>query len=218
MHSLRESASMVFDTILGRRKDDYHGDIHHEAASMREREQQSQLSDTVRHVPMPPLPRIPSLPHGNVSVWRDPERRRARFLALLNRRAWKTAMVLFACILLFGEQVRVIFLPPKADDAVDTVFCVSILFFLIDIAMRCDAEDGYCPHSFVCRGEGDRGTCGISCSCGSFLFWCDLVSTLALFYDISWIRTRVFAEVSIVIVLNEWGVPVRSCCRWGMEL
>jgi class 3 adenylate cyclase len=204
MNSLRESASMVFGTILGRRKDDYHGDIFHDAPSLRERQQPSTPVRTA-------LPPLPSLPRGPRGFWRDPERRRARFRTLLGSRLWKTALVVGACLLLFGEQVRIMFIPPAADNAVDSVFCACILFFLIDIALRCDAEDGYC--TLACReGAG----CGRWMMGGSFLFWCDLVSTLALFYDISWLRTRFFTESSIRIVLNEFGEPVRAGSGGGV--
>ena len=206
---MRQSASMVFDTILGRRKDDYHGDIYHGTESTRTHALPPR-SD-VRHVDPPsPMAPIPSLPPRNEGFWRQPERRRARFLQILNGPTWKTGMILFAFVLLFGEQVRVIFLPPAADNAVDTVFCLVIAFFLTDIGMRCDAEDGY--FTFSCRDgyatpERTQDCC--PCACGSFLFWCDLTSTLALFYDISWIRTVFWAEETIDIVVDSYGVPVR---------
>lgn len=47
-------------------------------------------------------------------------------------------------------------------------------------------------------------------SLGSFLFWCDVLSTLTLLSEISWINPRKFKEQQIVILVDAvFGIPVR---------
>jgi len=51
-----------------------------------------------------------------------------------------------------------------------------------------------------------QGCCGIEI--GSFLFWCDVVSTLTLLHEISFIDKSNFSEIQIMIILDAFGVPV----------
>jgi hypothetical protein len=51
--------------------------------------------------------------------------------------------------------------------------------------------------------------CG-SLSVGSFLFWCDVLSTLTLLTDISFINRANFAEQHMVITLGASGLPVSA--------
>jgi hypothetical protein len=219
LHSMRESASMMFDTILRRKRQDYHGDDmyrdtapewtgSHTAAPA--------VAPSVTSASQQQLERSRSRFHTYQEFWCTPEIRHHRFLLILNSRVWRTCMVIFAFVLLFGEQIRSLFLPPASDNYVDTLFVISILFFLTDIAMRCDAEDGYftshcccCPSNSVDLTSSTSSSCLSFLSCGSFLFWCDLLSTIALLYDISWIRKRWFSDATVEILLNNFGVPVR---------
>jgi len=140
-------------------------------------------------------------------------------------------MIVLAAILLFGEPFRELFIPPAGDPAVDTVFCVCLALFFVDMALRIDAE----PHYFAlycgcCCGRtaaagaggagqhrGNPGMRGIQsgrgycCQLGSFLFWCDFVSTLTLLADISWINKGYFGERQFDIGLDSFGIPVRVC-------
>jgi hypothetical protein len=220
LHSMRESASMVFDTILRRKRQDYHGDdMYRDTAPEWTRSSHAATPAAV-------VPSVTSAPQQversrsrfqtYQAFWCTPEIRHHGFLHLLNSRVWRTCMVIFAFVLLFGEQIRSLFLPPASDNYVDTLFVISILFFLTDIAMRCDAEDGYftshcccCPSNSVDLTSSTSLSCLSFLSCGSFLFWCDLLSTIALLYDISWIRTRWFSDATVEILLNNFGVPVR---------
>jgi hypothetical protein len=48
----------------------------------------------------------------------------------------------------------------------------------------------------------------LTCGVGSFMFWCDAVSSIALLYDISYANKAGFEMEEICIRLNEYGVPV----------
>lgn len=43
---------------------------------------------------------------------------------------------------------------------------------------------------------------------GSFKMWCDVVSTAALFYDISYINSPEYREEYLELTLDEYGLPV----------
>ena len=139
---------------------------------------------------------------------------------VINSRMWRSACILFTIALVFGAQVRDLFCPKAADDIFDYLFLAIIGFFTFDILMRVDVE----PNYFVFRAFG-RGqmTAEDSTSCmdvqlGSFIFWCEVGSTLALLYEISLINKREFGLQTIAIALNEIGAPVREshmtrfCC------
>jgi hypothetical protein len=51
-------------------------------------------------------------------------------------------------------------------------------------------------------------TCCGSLSVGSFLFWCDVLSTLTLLTDISFVNRANFSEQHLVITLGAYGLPV----------
>lgn len=128
-------------------------------------------------------------------------------------------MIISSILLLFGAQLRDLAFPASADLAVDCVFLVVIAFLLVDIVSRCDAE----PHYFsfwACPRQNPVGPTGPTTNnhwtMGSFLFWCDVLSTVTLLYDV-----RLFTERSgvqeVVIELSDQGIPVcvcRSCSQW----
>lgn len=180
-------------------------------------------------------------PAAGASLWRRlavQNERHVLFLDILYSRCWKTIMIVLAAILLFGEPFRALFIPPAGDPAVDAVFCVAFALFFVDMAMRIDAEphyfDFYCGccwgrtaaeaararHPHPHRGHPGRGKQpgrGYCCQLGSFLFWCDFVSTLTLLGDISWINSDYFGERQFDIGLNSFGIPVRVSSKFERQ-
>lgn len=133
------------------------------------------------------------------------------FKGLIGSRFWGSTLVLLTIALIFGAQVRD-FCPKQADDICDIVFLAIIGFFTVDILMRMDVE----PNYFVCRAFG-RGNTTVedSAGCtalqvGSFIFWCELCSTLALLYEISFINHKEFGQQTLDITLNQFGAPVSA--------
>jgi hypothetical protein len=73
------------------------------------------------------------------------------------------------------------------------------------------------------QSSSPASCCG-SLSVGSFLFWCDVLSTLTLLTDISFINRANFSEQHLVITLGAYGLPVRrsfgqraSFRRWSFH-
>ena len=164
------------------------------------------------------------------SLWRRlrhaPERRRLE-LQLLNHPVYKFLLICFAIILLFGAEFRDLFLPREADGAMDAIFAVVFVLLLVDLGLRIDAEDHYFScHAWSCwSGRGSRsnnnnnkrtGHGGVNNNgclrVGSFLFWCDLCSTMTLLADMTWVNKDGFAEIHYHIELDEFGIPVRVFC------
>lgn len=133
----------------------------------------------------------------------DKKERQMIFLNFLNNRYWKLALVVFAIILLFGAQIRNLFIPKSADQAVDILFCIVFLFLSIDLLMRIDAEANY--FFLDCYQKGTGWCC---CKMGSFLFWCDILSTLSLLSNITWVSKSQNSEKQIDVLLDAFGVPV----------
>jgi hypothetical protein len=136
---------------------------------------------------------------------------------IIKSRSWKFILVVFTLLLLFGPQFRDLFIPKDGDTAMDIIFMVALVFFTLDILIRIDVEPNYFSFDLFCRRQrpqasGDLGGMGCgSCRLGSFLFWCDVISTLTLLYEISFINHNHFDELEINIRLDRFGVPVRSC-------
>jgi len=156
-----------------------------------------------------------------------PVARHAFWNAIIRSTAWQFMLIVLTIVLLFGAQVRDLWIPKAGDDAVDYVFLGAFIVFTADILIRIDVEPNYFCFAFFCwRPKNEQMTadmpsgwvgCG-SCRLGSFLFWCDVVSTLTLLYEISFINSSSFEEQSIRIDLNAFGIPVRACSRIDYDL
>jgi hypothetical protein len=136
---------------------------------------------------------------------------------IIKHRIWNSVLILFTVTLVFGAQLRDLFFAPPADDYFDYIFLAIIGFFTIDIIMRMNAE----PNYFACRAFG-RGRLSMedSTTCwdfqlGSFVFWCELISTVALLHDIAFVRKDEFDQQEIAITLNQFGAPVRGESEWA---
>lgn len=127
---------------------------------------------------------------------------------LISSRLWHVSSFCFTMILLFGGQVQELWIPKDADVIFDVLFTVAFVFFSAEIILRLYAEPRY--FSLDLRGKGlyNVPTAWCRCRIGSFMFWCDLVSTFTLLYNISFINKRRFAVYTVTIALDENGYPV----------
>ena len=130
----------------------------------------------------------------------------------------------FTVLLLFGEPVQYLWFPKQADVAFNYLYTFAFAFFVIDIAMRCYVS----PQYFVFEvfgldyrhdAQGRRkprpptggirsGWGGTFIKIGSFMFWCDVLSTLTLLYDISWINVGLEERTELTVPVNAAGVAV----------
>lgn len=133
------------------------------------------------------------------------------FKRVIGSRLWSSTLVLFTTALIFGAQIRDL-CPKQVDDFFDILFLILIGFFTVDIVMRMDVE----PNYFACRAFGrgnttvDESTGCMALQVGSFIFWCEVFSTLALLYEVSLINQRDFGQQTVDITLNSFGAPVST--------
>lgn len=133
-----------------------------------------------------------------------------RLSALITSKLWHGLLVFFTIVLLFGCQIQELWVPKEWDTAVDVLFTVALGFFALDIIIRCYTEPQY--FEFHLCGKtvlGDAPGAWGSCRLGSFMFWCDLLSSSTLLFDISYVNARHFDAATIDIDLDRFGLPVR---------
>lgn len=135
---------------------------------------------------------------------------------IISSKWWSNGIILFfTIILLFGAQMQELIFNKEAGLGLDGLFTVTFVVLLVDIIMRCFTEPAYYSFQFCDRKKGGANSNSSAgwgiCQFGSFMFWCDLISTLLLIYNISYISNSLFPTKSITIMLDENGVPVRFC-------
>ena len=75
--------------------------------------------------------------------------------------------------------------------------------------VRCYTEPQYFEFNLCGKTAGDAPAAWGAFRLGSFMFWCDLISSATLLYDISFINTFYFAIETINMELDQFGLPVR---------
>ena len=143
---------------------------------------------------------------------------------LIHSLYWKIVMILFTVILLFGSPVQT-FLPKEVDIYFDIMYIVALGVFAFDMLIHLITDPDYFgfhpPALLLCllgmkrkpqHGGGRTGSSGSGSDklgIGSFKFWCDIISTGMLFYDIQYTNARNYEEEYWHIDLNTPpGVPV----------
>lgn len=245
-HSIRSVRSnqktlSFFRTLMGRRSTDYHGDATGLSGSI-PRGVSSRFYMNARSAPQPPdtttnMERAnyngedvppPGEEEYRPSCWQSfcqwltvPSYVRKHYFKLvMDSRLWRGTLVLFTIALIFGAQMRDLFCPRQADFVFDILFLTMFGFFLVDIIMRMDVEPNYFVFQAFGRGEVSLDN---SCSCldiqvGSFIFWCELIATLTLLFEISFISDTEFGIKTVDIKLNSFGAPVRTHARTHARL
>jgi hypothetical protein len=149
---------------------------------------------------------------------------------VLSSLVWRTSLVVGNFLLLFGNPIHMLWLPPQADTAMDVLYTLVLVIFIADMGFRAVAMPGYFgisvrqiyhPSSKLQSspaGGGSSTSASSSASCwswfrcinmGSFLFYCDLLSTLTLLYEISYINPDKYKLLHYEIHLDRVGIPVR---------
>ena len=221
----KQKTLSFFKTLIGKRSTDYHGDAVHMPSSGR-----GITASRYQNPRAPPPPvsteraaygaeetqpqeiREPTCWQSFCNRITIPPYVRQRFCEkLIASRTWRGTFTLFTITLIFGAQVRDLFCPKAADDIFDILFLAIIGFFALDILMRVDVEPNYFVFRAFGRGQAtfEESTTCLNLQLGSFIFWCELCSTLALLYEISLINQRDFGMQTVDIRLNAFGAPVR---------
>jgi hypothetical protein len=137
------------------------------------------------------------------------EARKLYFQNVLDNSLWKALLLVLTFILLFGAQIRDIFIPPDGDGACDAILMTTFGLLVIDMLMRIDSEPTY--FLCICRSNDSLERTWFNyVQVGSFLFWCDILSTMTLLTEISFINKKGFAARSFFIQLDQFGIPVST--------
>lgn len=144
---------------------------------------------------------------------------------------YKILYMFFSLFLLFGPAVQDLVAVNKAGDGVfEAVRTTMLAYFVFDFFIKCLTERGY--SEFYCFRSGGtvdganannavqgaamnlldinkETDASLSFSFGSFLFWCDLVSTGSILYDLSYINPAKTGVRAVEIALKG-GIPVSA--------
>lgn len=130
---------------------------------------------------------------------------------------WKIIHVIFSIILLFGPAVQLLIVDFGQNG--DLIFMIlrilMLLFFVVDMTLRCITEDDYfvctlCKigdraanaSTYILRSSGNNSDrMDSTFRIGSFLFWCDLISTVSILYDLSFIN-----DMRYCTIIKTWEV------------
>jgi len=145
---------------------------------------------------------------------------------------WRYALVFFTVVLLFGQPVQDLWCPKESDVAFDAIYVAAFTVLAADVIMRSVVSPEYfllqvggkdLRHDALLNrvlrprlstgGSGDNWGGLLKCCSGyrlgSFMFWCDVVSTCSLLYDIAFINTSKASLINIIINVGSDGIPVR---------
>lgn len=120
---------------------------------------------------------------------------------------WTTGFFVF--LMLFGAALQDLFLPMSTDVAVDVIFVIAFATLMLDIIIRCIVDKAYFAWDRVGIALTPRNKCKwLNTHAASFMFWCDLIGTLAFLYDIPCINPDKRRPVMANLTMND-GVSVR---------
>ncbi len=120
---------------------------------------------------------------------------------------WTTGFFVF--LMLFGAALQDLFLPVSTDVVVDVIFVIAFATLMLDIIIRCIVDKAYFAWDRVGIALTPRNKCKwLNTHAASFMFWCDLVGTLAFLYDIPCINPRKRQPLMANLTMND-GVSVR---------
>ena len=152
---------------------------------------------------------------------RDRYERQYFFLLVMTSPVWRLLMALCILLLLFGSQVQNLWCDKDYDTVFDVLYTIALCIFCVDIVLRMLSVPGYV--SFNCKPLYNRIAKFLGRTprtryhyyddepfihIGSFLFWCDVISTLTLLYEISYINKNQTEIRATDIRLDSYGIPV----------
>ena len=133
---------------------------------------------------------------------------------------WRFLMCCCILLLLFGAHVQNLWCDKDYDDLFDILYTVTFGAFCLDITLRILVVPGYIGCNFASlrrrytrwrngrRRGGYDDDANSKFYIGSFLFWCDIISTFTILYDISYINQWQNEIRTSNIVLNRFYIPV----------
>lgn len=120
---------------------------------------------------------------------------------------WSVIIFLFTLVLLFGPPLKFLLFTKAADIFFDSLFLICIITLIIDIILRCLVTPKYFQWSFPIKSKENAQNSILSSNVtfhrkkkfqiGSFMFWCDLISTISLLSEITFIFTQLHSTLRI---------------------
>ncbi|CAB9517744.1 whole genome shotgun sequence [Seminavis robusta] len=180
--------------------------------------------------PSPPRRRRAQLTWANLcsclpEFLRDRYERQYFFLVVMTSPVWRFFMCLCILLLLFGSHIQNLWCDKDYDMVFDVLYTIALTVFCLDIILRMLSVPGYA--GFNCKPLYNRIGKFFGClprtsrhhhhyddepplHIGSFLFWCDVISTLTLLYDISYINQKQREIRANDIQLDTYGIPTEG--------
>eukprot|EP00934_Nitzschia_sp_Nitz4_P007161 Nitzschia sp. Nitz4//scaffold179_size51476//16556//19732//NITZ4_006924-RA/size51476-processed-gene-0.3-mRNA-1//1//CDS//3329539210//7151//frame0 len=125
-------------------------------------------------------------------------------------------MILFYCFILFGSQLQELTQVLK-QSTFDILAWITFVFCIVELILRVIGEASYFMFqlpffmtNYTSRSSNNSVVGGgdNNFSFGSFLFWCDVVSTISILYDISHVNPTHFSKTEKTFHLDIDGFPV----------
>jgi hypothetical protein len=159
----------------------------------------------------------PSFFQGCLSCLRSPRDHQIRLAVhacdgCINGIFWRTLIVLCTILLLFGSPIQFLWFPKESDIVFDALYSIALGVFCLDMIFNLCVDPEYFGFDLLRKGrfgQSPQNGCW-PCGVGSFMFWCDVVSTGALLNDISYINSNEYGTHLVELELDSYGVPV-SC-------
>jgi hypothetical protein len=202
--SSSERRLSFFRSLFERRKNDYHADVQEVGNAfqrgLRHADRTVGAATTVERSSPPPEMLDEEKP-SCFSCLRPSQPVLDTMSCIIEARLWRVIIFLNTLLLLFGSEIQDLCIPKGGDIIMDVFYTIAMAVFFFDMMMRCFLEQKYMPWC---------GCAESKCVLGSFLFWCDLFSTLTLLYNVTYVNKLLFKTKSFHITLNELGIPVSS--------
>lgn len=133
------------------------------------------------------------------------------FDRILNSLAWRSLIVIFTIILLFGSPIQFLFTPKEADTTFAVLYILALIVFVVDMILNIVVDPDYFGFDPFHRNRVQPFDQAKFCTygIGSFRMWCDVVSTAAILYDIPFVNSPQYKEETLSLILDDFGFLVR---------
>ena len=106
-------------------------------------------------------------------------------------------MMAVTIFVLFGDDVRILSLPPSADSGFSFFVGLSFILFVLEMLLHCWAKSDYSKGIFKVKGYAF-----------SFFFWLDMLAVLSMVPDVDWLASGLGIDDSVMGSLGECWVPL----------
>ena len=202
--SSSERRLSFFRNFFERRKNDYHAAVQEMENKFPRRLRHADRNDgaaTTDEQPSSPPEMLDEEKPSCFSCLRLSQPALNNMSRIIRSRLWRVIIFLFTLLLLFGSEIQELWVPPRGDVIMDVFYTIAMAVFFCEMIMRCFLEPTYMPRYGCAQSE---------CNLGSFLWWCDLLSTLTLLFNMTYVNKKHFKTPSYHITLNELGIPVSN--------